>query len=53
MGLLLVIAISIIFIALCVAMAKKRRRNVMLWGILGAFFGPIPVVILALIGTRN
>jgi len=53
MGFLAVLAICIIFTAICVAMAKKRQRNVMLWGILGFSFWFIPVIILALIGPNT
>ena len=35
---------------LCVTMAKQRRRNVILWGVMGFSFWFIPVIILALIG---
>jgi len=47
------IVVSIVFCAICVVMAKKRRRNAYFWGFLGLCFGPIPVIILALIGSRD
>jgi len=50
MGFLLVLAVCIIFTLLCVTMAKQRRRNVILWGVMGFSFWFIPVIILALIG---
>jgi hypothetical protein len=50
MGFLLVLAVCIIFTLLCVSMAKTRRRNVVLWGVMGFSFWFIPVIILALIG---
>jgi hypothetical protein len=50
MGVLLVLAICIIFTILCVTMAKTRRRNVVLWGVMGFSFWFIPVIILALMG---
>ena len=53
MGFLIVIAVCIIFTAICVAMAKTRRRNSILWGILGFSFWFIPVIILALIGPAS
>jgi len=53
MGFLLVIAVCIIFTAICVAMAKKRRRNAGLWGIMGFSFWFVPVIILIAIGPRN
>lgn len=53
MEIALVIAISIAFSVLCVVMARKRRRNEMLWGILGFCFGPITVIVLAILGART
>lgn len=50
-GIVAAIVISIVFCAICVAMARKRHRNTMVWGFLGLCFWFIPVVILALIGN--
>lgn len=44
----LVVAVSLIFAAICYAMAKKKKRSPVLWAILGFLLGPIPIVILAL-----
>ena len=53
MELALVIAVSIAFAAICVMMARTRGRSEMLWGLLGFCFGPIPVIILAVLGART
>ncbi len=50
MGVLLVLTTCIIFTVLCFKMAKTRRRNVVLRGIMGFSFWFIPVIILALMG---
>jgi hypothetical protein len=53
MEVLIVFAVCIAFTAICVSMARKRRRNAVLWGVLGFSFWFIPVIILALIGPQN
>ena len=50
MGFLIILAVCIGFTVIGASMAKTRRRNVMLWGILGFSFWFIPAIILALIG---
>ncbi len=52
MELALVLLVSIAFSAICVVMARQRRRNEALWGVLGFCFGPIPILVLAILGAR-
>jgi len=44
----LVVAVSLVFAAICFVMARKKNRSPVLWAILGFLLGPIPIVILAL-----
>lgn len=53
MSLSIVVAISLVFAAICFVMAKKKNRSPVLWAILGFLFGPIPVVILALMNRAG
>lgn len=50
---IVVLALAVICCVACVAMAKSRGRNQMLWGILGFLFGVIPIIILAVIGPAK
>lgn len=45
--------IAVVFALICKSMAAKRNLNPALWAVLGFFFGLIPVIILAVIGTQN
>ena len=52
MELAIAVVVSVAFAGIGVVMAKKRRRSEMLWGILGFCFGPIPIIVLAVLGAR-
>lgn len=45
--------IGLFFAWVTYSMAQKRGRNEVLWGILGFFFGFIPMIILLIIGRSN
>lgn len=53
MTLALILVVSVIFAAICHVMAAKRGRRPALWGVLGFFFGPVPVLLLALMGSKQ
>lgn len=45
--------IGIIFALICSGMARRRGRDGAIWGILGFFFGLIPVLVLAVAGSAS
>lgn len=49
----IIVALSVVFAVICAAMARKKQRNELLWGLLGFLFGPIAVIILALSSSRS
>lgn len=51
MYIVIIIALSLAFAVICVAMARRKHRSELLWGLLGFFFGPVAVIILALKGS--
>jgi hypothetical protein len=53
MDLVAVFVVSIIFFVICVYMARARKRNEVLWGVIGFSFWFIPVIILALLGIAS
>lgn len=50
---LLAIIVSIAFAAACAQLAKGKRREPVLWGALGFFFGIIALIIILVLPPRG
>ena len=48
-----VIALWALWAYICHNMAKSRGRDPVLWTILGALFGVVPIIVLALMGDKD
>jgi hypothetical protein len=49
----LVLLVSLLCAVVCHVMAQRRGRNALLWALLGFLVGPIPALLLLLIGSQK
>ncbi|NKB61549.1 MAG: hypothetical protein GKR95_05220 [Gammaproteobacteria bacterium] len=49
----LVLLIAVISVVICHMVAKRKGRGPIFWGVMGALFGPLAILVILLMGSKE